>query len=227
MLPFVEKALNEIRQIRRDADVDALLGDLADTLGYRSGYLLEFPSDASQPIRLWDSNEERAKWWRAHTQNGAASVSRSLAEVLARGGVQNTIISPGDHRYEEAAKYDFAEATVIPITFDSETRGIASFSGHADDLDAIGASLQLVVYSLLAQARTLETALRDEAMPNLTPREREVMGLLAQGYTSDLAADRLGLSPRTVIQHVDNVAMKLGTSNRVHTVAEAIRRGLL
>ena len=45
--------------------------------------------------------------------------------------------------------------------------------------------------------------------------------------TSQEMADRLGLSSRTVNQHLDNVADKLGTKNRVHTVAEAIRRDIL
>jgi DNA-binding CsgD family transcriptional regulator len=35
------------------------------------------------------------------------------------------------------------------------------------------------------------------------------------------------MSARTVNQHVDNVADKLGTRNRAHTVAEIVRRGLL
>ena len=46
-------------------------------------------------------------------------------------------------------------------------------------------------------------------------------GVLAQ------IAGELGMSPRTVNQHVDNVADKLGTRNRAHTVAEIVKRGLL
>lgn len=53
------------------------------------------------------------------------------------------------------------------------------------------------------------------------------MELSAEGMTSELVAMRLDMSPRTVNQHIDNVAGKLKTRNRVHTVAEAIRRGLL
>jgi DNA-binding CsgD family transcriptional regulator len=61
----------------------------------------------------------------------------------------------------------------------------------------------------------------------LTPREREVMQLSAIGLTSVEIADQLGMSARTVNQHVDNVADKLGTRNRAHTVAEIVKRGLL
>ena len=52
------------------------------------------------------------------------------------------------------------------------------------------------------------------------------MTLCAEGLTSDEIAMRLEMSARTVNQHTDNVASKLGTKNRTHTVAEVIRRGL-
>ena len=61
----------------------------------------------------------------------------------------------------------------------------------------------------------------------LTPREKEVITLSAEGHTSEDIAERLGMAARTVNQHVDNVARKLGTKNRTHTVAEAIRRNML
>src|SRR3569833_334961 len=57
--------------------------------------------------------------------------------------------------------------------------------------------------------------------------ERLVMRLSAAGLTSGEIAEQLGMAARTVNQHVDNVADKLGTRNRAHTVAEIVRRGLL
>lgn len=228
MLRFVETALDDVPRIRRDLDVEALLGRLAISLGYRSAYLLEFPSDTSKPVRLWDSNEQRAKWWHSFTKGGYESVSRSIAETIAERGILHTEVSLDEARYAFAKTYDFVEATFIPITFDGQTRGIASFCGERPaDLDDVVESLKLVVYALFVHARTLVPDSAPEGPIYLTPREREVMALLARGYTSDHAAEALGLSPRTVVQHVDNVSVKLGTSNRVHTVAEAIRRGML
>ena len=61
----------------------------------------------------------------------------------------------------------------------------------------------------------------------LTPREKEVMQLSAVGLTSAEIAGKLGLSARTVNQHVDNVAEKLGTRNRTHTIAELVRYDML
>ena len=52
------------------------------------------------------------------------------------------------------------------------------------------------------------------------------MALSALGLTSQIAR-QLAISALTVNQQVDNVAGKLGTRNRAHTVAELIRRGML
>jgi DNA-binding NarL/FixJ family response regulator len=53
-----------------------------------------------------------------------------------------------------------------------------------------------------------------EAFPALTPREAEVLELLAQGMSNDEIAGRLVLSTGTVKSHVKHVLGKLGVSNR-------------
>jgi DNA-binding CsgD family transcriptional regulator len=61
----------------------------------------------------------------------------------------------------------------------------------------------------------------------LTPREREVLTLIAEAYTSDQIADSLGISRRTVDHHRSNLLAKLGMHNRVELTRYAIRRGLV
>lgn len=227
MHTFVDTMLRRMSTARTDEDIEDLLGHLAQQLGYRSAFLLDFPNDGSSAIRLWDSNETRASWWRKQTANGTASISRSLSEVLAKEGVQFVKIAPDDPRHDFAVSYDFVSSTVVPITFDHETRGIASFSGESVHVANLAMSLEIVCYALLMQARLIGSRSPVPPGATLTPREREVMELSAQGMTSDMVGGQLGMSPRTVNQHIDNVANKLKTRNRVHTVAEAIRRGLL
>lgn len=59
----------------------------------------------------------------------------------------------------------------------------------------------------------------------LTPREREVMQLMAEGRTAEAAGDELGVSAETVRTHVRNAVRKLQARNRVHAVALAVQRG--
>ncbi|HEX7113757.1 MAG TPA: response regulator transcription factor [Steroidobacter sp.] len=61
----------------------------------------------------------------------------------------------------------------------------------------------------------------------LTPREREVLALLAEGLALKLVAARLGISEHTVKTHVGSLYEKLGASSRAEAIMEAARRGLV
>ena len=61
----------------------------------------------------------------------------------------------------------------------------------------------------------------------LTPREREVLALLADGQTNESASQSLGISPETVQSHVRNIMGKLEADTRTQAVATAIRHSLI
>jgi DNA-binding NarL/FixJ family response regulator len=61
----------------------------------------------------------------------------------------------------------------------------------------------------------------------LTPRELEVLGLLAEGMANKAIASRLGISDETVKFHVGAIYGKLGASNRTDAVRRAFRRGII
>jgi PAS domain S-box-containing protein len=61
----------------------------------------------------------------------------------------------------------------------------------------------------------------------LTPRQREVLGLLAQGVAAKAIARKLGISETTVRNHIRAVLLELGCHSQLEAVAEARRRGLL
>jgi two-component system nitrate/nitrite response regulator NarL len=63
--------------------------------------------------------------------------------------------------------------------------------------------------------------------PALTPREREVLKLVAEGRSAPEIAERIHLSPATVKSHLQAIYEKLGVGERAAAVAEAMRRGLL
>lgn len=68
---------------------------------------------------------------------------------------------------------------------------------------------------------------RRAGVDDLTPREREVLTLLADGLSNRAIADALGISAHTVKFHVDGLLDKLAARSRTHAVVEAVRRGLL
>jgi two-component system nitrate/nitrite response regulator NarL len=63
--------------------------------------------------------------------------------------------------------------------------------------------------------------------PVLSPREREVLGLIAEGHSIPTIASQLFLAPSTVKTHVQRLYEKLDVNDRAAAVAEAMRRRLL
>jgi DNA-binding NarL/FixJ family response regulator len=61
----------------------------------------------------------------------------------------------------------------------------------------------------------------------LTPREIEVLRLLAEGLSNRAIAERLVISEKTAIRHVSNIFMKLEVHNRAEATRQALERGLV
>jgi DNA-binding NarL/FixJ family response regulator len=93
------------------------------------------------------------------------------------------------------------------------------------------------IFARLGAARELEAAealmRRHEPQPlvvrrgELTPRERQVIALIAQGYSNRAIAQTLVISEKTAEVHVGNILSKLGFSSRVQAAAYAIEQGFV
>ena len=68
---------------------------------------------------------------------------------------------------------------------------------------------------------------REALAEPLTPRETEVLALVAEGLSNKAIAQQLGISDQTVKFHVASIAGKLGAANRTEAVRRAVRRGLI
>lgn len=89
-----------------------------------------------------------------------------------------------------------------------------------------GSLLQPIVASKLMQ-HVSDAAHQRTSPDSLTPREMDVMRLLAQGQTNKEIARQLVISERTVKFHVSAVLRKLGAGNRTEAVKLAAQRGLI
>ena len=68
----------------------------------------------------------------------------------------------------------------------------------------------------------------DEPLPErLTPREVEVLELVAEGRPNRAIAERLGISDQTVKFHLASISGKLGAANRTDAVRRGVRAGLI
>jgi DNA-binding NarL/FixJ family response regulator len=102
------------------------------------------------------------------------------------------------------------EAADIVIVGEFDTLAAARGSG-------ISADLTIVAYDESGRIEGFEEP--------LTPREVEVLELLAEGLSNKAIAERLGISDQTVKFHVASICGKLGASNRTDAVRKALRRG--
>lgn len=82
---------------------------------------------------------------------------------------------------------------------------------------------KLLVQDFLDRSEPATTPTAEE----LTPREREVLTYIAEGYTSREIAEALVISIKTVDRHRENIMQKLNLHNRVELVKYAIEKGLI
>ena len=98
-------------------------------------------------------------------------------------------------------------------------------AGEFDSVSAARASqIAVDAYVLAPGARHDDEPVFEEA---ITPRENEVLELLALGLTNKAIAGRLGISDQTVKFHVASLLGKLGAHNRTDAVRRAARRGVI
>ena len=81
------------------------------------------------------------------------------------------------------------------------------------------------IASSLAQGLTRTG--EDEAVGELSARARDILRLVADGYTNEEIGEKVDLSPLTVKSHRARTARKLGAGDRAHVVALGIRSGVV
>jgi DNA-binding CsgD family transcriptional regulator len=97
--------------------------------------------------------------------------------------------------------------------------GLGEISVEADE-----AAAGMALNGTHAADAAVETS---EGGSSLTPRETEVIGLLAEGLANKEIAARLSFSTHTAKFHVESILRKLDAANRAEAVKEGIRRGLI
>jgi len=120
------------------------------------------------------------------------------------------------------------------------TFGTADGIGHALEAGALGAVMKNIKLTDLAQAiRTvnkgkrylspeIEQILKDDPpIPELSTRQSEILASIVRGLSNDDIACQLGISQRTVKDHLNGLFSKLGASSRTEAVAIALRKHLL
>jgi PAS domain S-box-containing protein len=178
-------------------------------------------TDADGVVRTWNARAEVLYGWSRDEAIGRhiseltfADSERSQAEQIM-AAIQRGDSWQGTFRLRRKDGTEFSAFVKDSPIYDAENRlvGIVGVSIEIADPELARAVRALVGDGNHSHGRRTRT---------LSPREREVLGLLARGLTGEQIADRLVLSPETVRTHIRNAREKLGASTRVEAVTMAL-----
>jgi DNA-binding NarL/FixJ family response regulator len=131
---------------------------------------------------------------------------------------------------EVVAVTSFVEEGRVRAALEAGAAGYLLKDAEADEVAAaVRAAVGGEMHLDPAVTRQLAAALRAPASPItlLTPREREVLSLLAQGLSNRDIAKNLVVSERTARTHVSNILAKLGLASRTQAALWALREGIV
>ena len=137
-------------------------------------------------------------------------VAHAVTTMVLHAAGARTLVDPRDERVRDAAPQDLIAAV----------RRVAAGEAWIDPAVA-----GRVIAALANVHRTVREPARLVAV--LTPREREVLVLMAHGLSNAEIRDHLVLSEATVKTHVSRIVMKTGSRDRTQAVVHAYRSGLV
>lgn len=168
------------------------------------------------------------------------TVDRELPAVLVTVARENDpdpfrVVATVKALHRELRVLVIADAASVVDLREAVVSGVDSFlltgSSERDIRDAVTATArgERVVSPDVAMqlAGSWRQGGEDNGASALTPRELEVLQLLAEGLTNQEVGARLGLSARTIKTHVQNLLSKLDVPDRTGAVARAFRLGLI
>jgi DNA-binding NarL/FixJ family response regulator len=121
-----------------------------------------------------------------------------------------------------------ASGLVFEQAFERGARAIVSKEDDSNELitaiDALRSGRRYLSSTVADRIGQLTGSDTEQA---LTSREREVLGLVAEGYSNDAISQRLGISIKTAKKHRENIRAKLNISSAVEAAQAAARLGLI
>jgi PAS domain S-box-containing protein len=176
-------------------------------------------TDADGIVTMWNSRAETLYGWSRDEAIGChindltvpAQSRHTAQEVLAALGRGKPWQGSFRLRRKDGSLFT-AFVKDSPILEDGRLLGVVGVSIEIGDPELANA-VRAVVDGRRSDGRRPRT---------LSPREREVLGLLARGLTGEQIAERLVLSPETIRTHIRNAREKLGASTRVEAVTMAL-----
>jgi DNA-binding NarL/FixJ family response regulator len=199
---------------------EALAAALSNTAGFR---VVAEVADGREAVTL--AGELRPDVAVLDADLPPRNAARTVGEIRERAPVCRVLVVAGEEDEDILAEVVHAGASGYLTKGYRLTELITAIRQiHAGDTLVPTHMLGGLLDRLIRRARIQDEAKR--RLSRLTPREREVLELLAQGGDNDSIADQLVISPETARTHIQNVLVKLGVHSRLEAAAVALHNGL-
>ena len=218
---YLEEGLRQLRDqgfTWRLSETLRCLGDLARDRGELDNALERY----RESVEL--AHEHGDRLFLAHALGGLASIAvargrpERAARLFAAANAVREQLDASIDGWDRPAYERYLAATRDGLSAEEFTAAWAE--GSLLSLDAV------VAEALDGSDPAARLPAFPEPVPGLTPREAEVLRMLAKGLTDRQIAETLFLSTRTVNYHVTNLLTKLGLDSRTAAAAYAVRHGL-
>ena len=219
----LEEALERWRRLGNPWGIGVVLGKLADVAQARG--------DDARAAALYG---ESLDFWSQGNELGTVEILTGLARLAAKGRTESAV------RLFAAAEAVQTRISLTPapaLRAKNERALVAAREALGEEAfaDAWAAGGDLTLDQAVSEARSVADGAGraphadpdpSSAASGLSPRELEVLGLVAQGLTSAQVAERLFLSPRTVNAHLGSIYHKLGVRSRSAATRFAVEHNL-
>ncbi|HEY6345882.1 MAG TPA: response regulator transcription factor [Bryobacteraceae bacterium] len=170
-----------------------------------------------------------------------SAVTRAGLEALLASRPEIEIVdsaSEADVVLSEALEISESSAPIVPIVLLGDVTpheglraGARAVLGRDASPAQIAAALQAAAAGLIAvpahDSGALAPPLAEESAEPLTPRELDVLEMLAEGLSNKMIAYRLSISEHTAKFHVNSILAKLNSGTRTEAVMRGVRLGLV
>lgn len=242
-MEFLEQALQSLERLRRAAsaqDVAGCISDILPALGLNGFALttLDAPDGSQPPVRSVLLDGWPGAWSEAYlaadylARDPVLAFAERRIDPFTWHDVRLAAVGEPDHAafFHDGAQHGLNDGIAFPVRRLSAAPAAAVFAGP-DPSAAPEARAFLQVVAVNAHEKLTGAVVH--AVPDkpergvLTRRERECLQWCAEGKTSWEISQILSISQHTADWYLASASRKLAAANRLHAVAEALRRGLI
>lgn len=229
--------IDDLRSAATDRSILSVLNTATDHYGFNSFCIASIPDpgqsfDGCMLLEGWHEDWKTRYFERNYFEDDpvAKKVRGAVLPFAWSSPARERELLPLEKQImDEAASIGMAEGLCVPIYTLQGFQAAVSFGTLEKHLpEETLSALHLIAIYAHAQIREMMSAARNRAQTiELTRRERECLKWCAAGKTSWEISQILNISQHTADWYLASAARKLGATNRVHAVAEGIRRGVI